>query len=122
MGGVGPGQPVGRYEVVQAERVQADLEGTEVQVAVGALVSAAGRGLCEDGRGAVPARLDQHRLGQLEVEVGRGLRGLVGHVRGVALGATPFVPTGARHKTHTHTHLHLCSSGFIKAALGSTYA
>lgn len=39
VGGVGPGQPVGRYKVMEAQRIQADLKGTEVQVSVGALVT-----------------------------------------------------------------------------------
>ena len=77
---------------MQAQGVQADLEGTQVQVAVGPLVAPAGRGLGEDGRGAVPAGLDQHRLGQLKVEVGRRLRWLVGDVGCVALWATAFIP------------------------------
>lgn len=42
VGGVGPGQPVGRYEVMEAQCVQADLKGTEVQVAVGPLVAPTG--------------------------------------------------------------------------------
>ena len=79
---------------MQAQGVQADLEGTQVEVAVGPLVAPAGRGLREDGGGRVPPRLDEHRLGQLEVEVGGGLRRLIGHVGGVALRATPLVTVG----------------------------
>ena len=63
---------------------------------MGPLVAPAGRGLREDGGGRVPPRLDQHRLGQLEVEVGGGLGRLIRHMGGVALRATPLVPVAPR--------------------------
>lgn len=73
VGGVGPGQPVGGHKVVEAQRVQADLEGTEVQVPVGPLVAPAGGGLGEDRGGGVPSSLDEDSLCQLKVEVSRCL-------------------------------------------------
>lgn len=49
MRGVRPRQPIGRHKVVQAQGVQADLEGTQVQVTVRPLVAPTGRRLSKDG-------------------------------------------------------------------------
>lgn len=81
---------------MEAQRVQANLKGTEVQVAVGPLVAPAGRGLGEDGRGGVPPGFDQDRFGQFKVKMCRCLRRLVGDVRCVAFRSSALVPGGRR--------------------------
>lgn len=54
---------------MQAQGIQADLEGTQVQVAVRTLVAPTGRRLSKDGGRAVSSSLHQHSLGQFKVEV-----------------------------------------------------
>lgn len=69
MRGVGAREPVGGHTVVQAEGVQTNLEGTQVQIAVWACVVVGGCRLGEQTCGAVASSLGQHCLSQLKHEV-----------------------------------------------------
>lgn len=79
---------------MQAEGIQADFKGTQMQVAVGPLMASASRGLSENGCGAVSTSFNQHSLGQLKVKMSSCLRWLVGHMWSMAFRPATFVPAG----------------------------
>jgi len=78
---VGPGQPIGTDAVVQTQSIQTQLEGAHVESTMRSMVILAGARLSEQGCGTIAAGLRQHIFGQLEHEVGTGLRWLVGYRR-----------------------------------------
>lgn len=77
---------------MKSEGIQANLKGTQMQVAVGSLVATTGRGLSENGGGAVSSSFNQHSLGQLKVKMGSCLRWLVGHMWSMAFRPAAFIP------------------------------
>ena len=81
MGGVGSRQPVGWDTVVQAEGVETDLEGTEVQSSVSLSVVGCRWLVYEQRRRAIAASFHEHSLRQLKHEVCRRLTRLVGQTR-----------------------------------------
>ncbi len=81
---------------MQAEGIQANFKGTQMQVAVGSLMASAGRGLSENGGGAVSTSFNQHSLGQLKVKMGSCLGWLVGHVWSMAFRPAAFKPKSER--------------------------
>lgn len=81
---------------MQAEGIQANFKGTQMQVAVGPLMASAGRGLSENGGGAVSTSFNQHSLGQLKVKMGSCLGWLVGYMWSMAFRSTAFIPKRER--------------------------
>lgn len=77
---------------MQPKGIQANLKGTQMQVAVGPLVTSTGRRLSENGGGAVSSSFNQHSLGQLKVKMGSCLRWLVGHVWSMTFRPAAFIP------------------------------
>lgn len=85
---------------MQAQGIQTYLKGTEVQVAVGPLVSTAGGWMCKNGSAAVPSSFNEDSLGQLKIEVGSCFRGLIRDMRSMALQTTPFVSGQLKQSRH----------------------
>lgn len=108
---------------MQAEGIQANLKGTQMQVAVGPLVTSTGRGLRENGGGAVSSSFNQHSLGQLKVKMGSCLRWLVGHVWSMTFRPTAFIPIKRErdnvcHKQQTE-YQRICSASEVKQLIQS---
>ena len=100
---------------MEPQGIQADLEGAQVEGAVGAAGVVVAGGLGEEGGGAVTSSLVQHILCQLKHEVSRCLAGLVGH-RGhqPVLALVPEHATGTTFEWCVAWYLHYDSCNSLK--------